>query len=116
MAKFETAEAAARLEKVRELIRKQDMTVAEVAHALDWSAQLTTHYVRRLRDLEEIKEVGRVSSGMFDTPTKVWGWAVKPKPAKRAKATTIKPPRRDMATLTHWMGGNPFERLTKCGA
>jgi predicted ArsR family transcriptional regulator len=118
MARFETAEAAVRLEKIRRLIRKQNMTVAEVASALDVSKPLATHYLRHLSDLKEIKVVNSVSAGMYRTPTNLWGWIEKPKPAKpqAGKARIVNPPRRDVVTLTRWIGGNPFERMTANGA
>lgn len=121
MAKFETAEAAARLEKVRKLIRKRDRTVTEVAVALNVSKPLATHYVQKLRDLKEIKVVDTVLVGVFRSPANLWGWVgpqAKPAPTKTppGKARIVDPPRRDVVTLTRWVGGNPFERLTACGA
>jgi predicted ArsR family transcriptional regulator len=110
MAKFETAEAAAKLEKVRELIRKQNMTVTELAAELGVSKQLATHYLRRLSDLNEVKVVGTVPCGDRN-PANVWGWIKKPK-----QAPIVNRSRRDAEILTRWIGGNPFERLTACGA
>jgi hypothetical protein len=116
MASFQTAEAAVRLEKVRRLIRKQQVTVKQVAEALSISSSLAAHYLRRLSDLEEIKVVDTVPTGPFRTPSNLWGWVAVPKliPPKPqpGKARIINPPRRDVVTLTRWVGGNPFERLT----
>lgn len=117
MQRFVRAEAAMRLEKIRRLLKRQNHTVSQVAEAMNISADLATHYVRHLFKLSEIKVVSTINikSG---TPAKVYGWAINPVVVKHnsKKANLTEPPRKGVQTLTRWIGGNPFERLTASGA
>ena len=113
--KFQSEQSRARLQQMRQLLRKTPMTVVELAGVMQMSAPHANHYVRHLRDLGEIQVMEERLVGRFNTPANVWGVIVKaaprPKPAP-GKAKIINPPRRDVHTLTRWIGGNPFERLT----
>lgn len=110
MAKFESEQSQDRLQQVRQVFKRGPMTVTEAANALKVSAALMQHYIRHLSDKGEIKLMGEKSSGRHNAPANVWGLVIKPVPKPKArKALTI---RNDLPMLTHWIGGNPFERLT----
>lgn len=111
--KFQSEQSRARLQQMRQLLRQNPMTVVELASVLQMSAPHANHFVRHLRDLGEIKVLEERLVGRFNTPANVWGVIVKPasKP-KAGKAKIINAPRPGVHTLTRWIGGNPFERLT----
>lgn len=105
-----TEKSKARLRKIRQLLRKKNMTVTEVSQALMLSKQLTTHYVRHLRDLGVVIVVDAKATSPHSTKVTVWGLAEKPKIKKQKPVIT---PRSNVPTLTRWIGGNPFESCMK---
>ena len=99
------------MNKILQLLRRENMTAMEVAKELKVSAQLASHYIRHLRDLGDVKVVGDKPVGRHNARAKLWACTKIVEPVKPPKAIIINPPRRNMHTLTRWVGSNPFERL-----
>lgn len=100
--------ASDQMKKITDLLCEEAMTAMELSRKLDISPSLVSHYIRKLTDMGYVKLSGMDIVGSCNARAKVWIGTMKftqaPKPER--------PKRININSLTRWVGGNPFERIT----
>jgi len=100
--------ASDQMKKITELLCEEAMTAMELSKKIDISPTLVSHYIRKLTDMGHVKLSGVKIVGSCNAQAKVW--VCEKMFAPEPKAENKK--RININTLTRWVGGNPFERLT----
>ena len=100
--------ASDQMKKITDLLCTEAMTAMELSRKLDISPSLVSHYIRKLTDMGYVKLSGMAMVGSCNALAKVWSCTRQFTPEPKQE----KPKRINIKSLTNWVGGNPFERIT----